>query len=201
MKIIGITGSFGSGKTTVCNFLRTRVDTTVLDADKIVKELNIPGTDYMISIEEAFGKDVLLEDGNLNRSKLAGLIYSDENARKTLNNLTFKFVVDEINKRVAKIKKYDKSIRYIIIDAPLLFESGIDSDCDVVISLIADEILKVKRICKRDNIDEATAKSRLNIQHDNNYYIEKSDYIIENTKDYNLEEEINRIMKEIEEKS
>lgn len=201
MKILGITGSSGSGKTTLSNILRKRTDTVILDADKIARELNRPGTEYMASIENTFGKDILLEDGNLNRRGLAKLIYSNDDARKKLNDLTFKYVVNEINKRIDIIKNTNKNVKYIIIDAPLLFEAGIDSNCDIVISLIADKNLKIKRICKRDNIGEEDAKNRLDIQHENRYYIEKSDYIIENTEDYNLEKEINRIMKEIEEKA
>lgn len=201
MKILGITGSSGSGKTTLSNILRKRTDTVILDADKIARELNRPGTEYMASIEDTFGKDILLEDGNLNRRGLAKLIYSNDDARKKLNDLTFKYVVNEINKRIDIIKNTNKNVKYIIIDAPLLFEAGIDSNCDIVISLIADKNLKIKRICKRDNIGEEDAKNRLDIQHENRYYIEKSDYIIENTEDYNLEKEINRIMKEIEEKA
>lgn len=201
MKILGITGSSGSGKTTLSNILRKRTDAVILDADKIARELNRPGTEYMASIEDAFGKEILLEDGNLNRKGLANLIYSNDNARKKLNDLTFKYVVNEINNRINIIKNTNKNVKYIIIDAPLLFEAGIDSNCDIVISLIADKNLKIKRICKRDNVGEEEAKNRLDIQHENRYYIEKSDYIIENTEDYNLEEEINRIMKEIEEKA
>ena len=64
-----------------------------------------------------------------------------------------------------------------------------------MVSLIADEELKIKRICKRDNIDEITAKKRLKIQHDNDYYIKKSDHVIYNSEDCNLENEIEKILK------
>lgn len=191
MKIIGITGSSGAGKTTLSKILNEREDVELIDADKVVRQMTVPGTEYLKEIEETFGKDILLEDGNLNRKILASKIYNDEKARKDLNKLTFKYVVDEILERIKKINNPQTKI--VIIDAPLLFESGLEKCCNIVVSLIADEELKIKRICKRDNIDEETARKRLKIQHDNKYYIEKSDYVIHNTENCDLEAEINKI--------
>ena len=88
-------------------------------------------------------------------------------------------------------------MKFAIIDAPLLFESGLNKCCDYVISLIADFDLKVRRICKRDNIDEETAKSRLNIQNEDAFYIEKSDFVIHNSENSDLNKEIEKIFKEI----
>ena len=192
MKIIGITGASGSGKTTTSEILNKREDAKIIDADKVAKSLNIPGTDYMNDIRNVFGEKVLLENGHLNRKELAKIIYSDKKARENLNSLTFKYVVDEILKTIEKYKETD--INFIIVDAPLLIESGLNKYCDFVIALIADDNLKIKRICKRDNIDKETAIKRLKIQHDNSYYIDNSDFYIENTEDYNLEKRINEIL-------
>lgn len=188
MKVIGITGSSGSGKTTLGEILNKREDVELIDADKVVRELSVPGKDYLKEIEKTFGRDILLEDGNLNRKLLASKIYNDKNSCEALNKITFKYVVDEILERIKKTKT-----KIVIIDAPLLFESGLDKYCDMVVSLIADENLKIKRICKRDNIDEITARKRLRIQKDNDYYIEKSDFIINNTENCDLKSEINKI--------
>ena len=92
MKIIGITGSSGSGKTTLSKILNERDDVRVIDADKVVKELSVPGTEYLNAIKETFGEEVFLEDGNLNRKKLAKKIYNDNVARENLNKLTFNYV-------------------------------------------------------------------------------------------------------------
>lgn len=192
MKIIGITGASGSGKTTASEILNKRHDVKIINADKIAKTLNNPGTEYMKSIKNVFGEKVILENGHLNRKELARIIYNDKGAREKLNNLTFKYVVDEILIKIEEFKKTD--INFIIIDAPLLIESGLNNYCDYVIALIADDDLKIKRICKRDNIDEETAKKRLKIQHDNNFYIDNSDFYIENSEYYNLEDKINEIL-------
>lgn len=193
MKIIGITGSSGAGKTTLSGILNKRENVEVIDADKVAKQMAVPGNEYLQEIEKTFGKSVLFEDGNLNRKALAGKIYNDDEARNLLNELTFKYVANEILERIKKIN--NSKIEIVIIDAPLLFEAKLEKSCDFVVSLIADEELKIKRICKRDNIDEITAKKRLKIQHDNDYYIKKSDYVIYNSEDCNLEKEIEKILK------
>lgn len=195
MKVIGITGSSGSGKTTLSKILNERDDVKVIDADKVVRELSVPGTEYLNAIKETFGQDVFLDDGNLNRKKLAKKIYNDNIARENLNKLTFNYVVKEIISRIISISS--EEVKFAIIDAPLLFESNLDRCCDYVIALIADFDLKVRRICKRDNIDEETAKSRLNIQNKDSFYIEKSDFVIHNSENSDLKAEIEKIFEKI----
>ncbi len=191
MKIIGITGSSGAGKTTLSKMLNEREDVIVIDADKVVRQMSVPGTKYLNSIKDTFGSEILLENGYLNRKELANKIYNDNNAREKLNALTFKYVVDEILQRIKNIK--DEKIQIVVIDAPLLFESGLEKCCDSVVALIADKELKIKRICQRDNIDKKTAESRLNIQQDDSYYTERADYVIVNKENYDLKAEIDKI--------
>lgn len=192
MKIIGITGTSGSGKTTLSQILNKREDVKLIDADKVVREMSIPGTEYLEAIKNTFGEEVFLEDENLNRKALAEKIYNDGKALESLNKLTFKYVVAEILDRIKNTT--EKNIKYIIIDAPLLFEAGLEKHCNIVVALIADYNLKIKRICKRDNIDEKTAESRLNIQHEDSFYTEKADYVITNNENCDLEKEIKKIL-------
>jgi len=194
LKVIGITGSSGSGKTTLTQILNKKKEISVIDADKVVKEMSVPNTDYLNAIKETFGLEMFLEDGNLNRKLLGNRIYSEKESLEKLNKLTFKYVVEEILKRIESTTQENKNIKYLIIDAPLLFESGLNRYCDYVIALIANRNLKIKRICKRDNIDEKTAQSRLNIQKEDSYYIKKADFVIENNENCNLEKEIESIL-------
>lgn len=196
MTVIGITGNSGTGKSTLSKILNEYEEIKIIDADKIVKEMSIPGTEYSNAIKNTFGKEVFLEDGNLNREKLAQKIYNDNLSRQELNNLTFNYVVKEIVARIEKINS--ETIKYVVIDAPLLFESQLNKYCDYVIALISEFELKVSRICKRDNIDEETAKKRLSIQEEDSYYKEKSDFVIYNNNDCNLELEIKKIFKKLE---
>ena len=194
MRVIGITGSSGSGKTTICNIIKNSYNSEILDADKVAKELssNI-NSDYYKEMVKLFGKECLLENKMINRKKVAEIIYSDDEKRSKLNDLTFNYVVEKMKKDLSNIKDKD----YVIIDAPLLYEAGVDKLCDKVIAVVAESKNKVKRICLRDGIDENFAKKRLKIQNEDNFYIEKADYVIYNNKDINnLEESIKMILEE-----
>lgn len=193
MKVIGITGNSGAGKTTVCEIMKTLYDVNIIDADKVAKSLSKKGTAYLKAIEETFGAEIIKEDGNLNRKLLAKKIYENNEDRNKLNNLTFIYVVDEI-KNI--LKQNEEKIN--IVDAPLLFESGLEKLCDKVITVVATLELKIKRICERDGLDIEVAKSRLKIQNNEEFYINKSDFIIRNNGSRNdLEKQIKDIMNEI----
>lgn len=198
MKIIGITGASGSGKTTISQILNQRQDTKVIDADKMAKQMTTNlETEYFLAIKKAFEKEqIISKDGTLNRAQLAQLIYHDENNLKKLNQITFRYLIPKI---INEIKCVSAEIEWIIIDAPLLFEAGLEKYCDVTIALDVPERLKINRICKRDKITEKVAKERLHIQKDNEFYKQKSDYVImndENTTIQDLEQKINEILKE-----
>lgn len=196
MKILGITGTSGSGKSTFSEILGRREDVRIIDADKVAKELSLPDSDYLNDIVNVFGKDILLEDGNLNRKSLAHIIYNNENKRNILNSITFPHIKKEIYKRIKKFA--ESKVQFVIIDAPLLFEAGLEKVCDNIISLLTSEELQVRRICERDGISEETAKARLCSQKPANYYIENSDIIIMNTENTDLKKEAEKIFKELE---
>lgn len=196
MRILGVTGTSGSGKSTFTKILDEKEDIKVVDADKVARELSVPGTQYLKDIVNAFGEDILKEDGNLNRRALAHIIYNDENERKKLNSITFPHITREIYERIKKFA--DPKIKYVVIDAPLLFEAGLDKVCDSVISLVAEENVQIKRICSRDGINIETAKARLSSQKPASFYTENSDIVIINNEKTNLREEAERIIKELE---
>ena len=178
MKIIGVTGSSGAGKTEVCKIKKKKYDAEIIDADTVAKKLSKKGTVYLNSIVNHFGEDIVYKNGALNRKKLASMIYEDNQKREQLNRCTFDFIVQEIKKRINRVNHKDM----ILIDAPLLFESGLDSICDSVIVILAQPEEQIKRICKRDGITEEMAKKRLNAQNTNEYFKEVGDIIIVNDK-------------------
>ncbi len=195
MKIIGITGNSGSGKTTLSEIFRNN-SIKVIDCDKVSRELNSPNTEYMKKIVLTFGKEILKENGNLDRKKLSDIIYNDEEALNKLNQLTFKYVVDEI---LARIKIFETiGERLVGIDAPLLYEAGLDEYCDYIIGVVADENVKIRRICKRDGISAEVAKQRLKIQKEDSFFRERADLILENNSDNTivLRNAVKKIIKE-----
>ncbi len=196
MKIIGIVGTSGSGKSTICDILNKEPNVTIIDADQIAKRLSKKGTLYFNSIVECFGAYVIDEQGELKRHELAKIIFEDDKKREELNQLTFIYVVDEIKRMITMSKAKDT----IIIDAPLLFESNLNQICDLVIGVIAPDETKIERIMKRDGIDKELAQKRLNIQKDNDFIKDNADYIIENTKDLvHLKQQLEDIIEEIRE--
>lgn len=172
--IVGITGNSGSGKSEISKILAHKIDAKIIDADKIVKKISEPENEYYEKQVELFGKEILIKN-KLNKKKIAEIIYSNSKMREALNKLTYKYVVEEIKKEINNIEG-----KNIIIDAPLLFESGLDKICDFTIGIIAKNEVKKERICKRDNLSESTARARLKIQEKDEYYIKKSNYIVEN---------------------
>lgn len=180
MNIIGITGSSGAGKSTICEILERDYNVKIINADKIAKKLSKKGTNYINEIVKTFGEDILDEQGELKRKKLAEIIYKDSMKRKELNKCTFKYIRKEIEREIELQAKYTSSI---IIDAPLLFECELDSLCDIVIGIISRRDLQIERIIARDNIDYEQAEKRLNAQENNQFYIDRCDFIIENNND------------------
>ena len=198
--IIGITGSSGAGKSTACEILEQKYHFKIITADKIAKELSKQGTAYLNEIVAKFSKDILLENGELNRRKLADIIYQNKEKREQLNQCTLKYIRKEIERKINEIKEIKsiediaqieemektkktskKSKEAIAIDAPLLFEANLEKICDITIAVIsADRNKQIQRMMERDNIDEAHATARINAQHSNEFYISKCQYTITN---------------------
>lgn len=186
--ILGITGSSGAGKSTVCEILEEKYNMKIINADKIARELSKKGTRYIADIIEKFGKNIVDENGELKRKKLAEIIYSDPVKRKELNSCTFKYIKEEIEKQIRQTEEN----KDIAIDAPLLFESGLDKICDKVIGVVSKKELQLDRIVARDNVDYEHANMRLDAQQDDEFYRKNCDMIIEN------EHDVEELKKQIE---
>lgn len=194
MKVIGITGNSGSGKTTASKILEEKLSAYVIDADKVVRDMSQPGTEYFNAIKRVFGDNFFTEDGNINRKKLADEIYNQKDSLHRLNDITFKYVKEEIENQISANKSENE---YVVIDVPLLFEAGLDKSCDVVIAMVADDEKKIERIMERDGIDYETAKKRLDIQPNDEMYLEKADFIIDNSNDDELWQKLSEIIQMI----
>jgi len=177
--IIGLTGNSGSGKSEISKIIAKKINAIIIDADEIVKKISKPGNEYYKKQVELFGEEILINN-ELNRSKIAEIIYNNSEKREELNKLTFIYVVEEIKNEINNLKE-----KNVIIDAPLLFESGLDKVCNYTIGIIAKDTIKVERISKRDNIDKSTAIARLSIQKDDEFYIKNADFIMENNGNLN----------------
>lgn len=190
MKIIGITGNSGSGKSTICQIIKENYNSEIIDADKVAKKLTNSETEYLKEIIKTFGNIIVDENGKLNRKKLANIIFNNKEEKLLLDKLTFKYVVDEIKEQISKIKSCD----YIVLDVPLLFESKLNEVCDITIGVLAEKKEKINRIIDRDKITYEQSLNRLNNQPEDKFYIDNCDFIILNNETIEkIEEQISKI--------
>lgn len=195
MKILGVTGSSGSGKSSICKIIQNTHRAEVLDADKIVKELQDNKTRYYKKIVETFGKEILLDNKNINRKLLAEKIFTNRSEKAKIDKITFEYVVPEIKKRIEKLSK--KNLEYIIVDAPILIEANMMNMFDKIIVVVAKRNTKVNRICKRDGISKDLALKRLMSQKSDRFYKSYADFVIIND-DEEIVNKVKIILEKIE---
>ncbi len=190
--LLGLTGQSGAGKSTVGKIF-SKYGALVIDCDRVARVVVEPGKPALAEIREAFGENVINPDGTMNRQSVASIVFHDENALHKLNRITHKYIEEEITKIVETAKE-----RVIVIDAPVLFESGIDKKCRRTICVLAEKETRIKRIMARDGLSREKALARINAQHEDGFYREKCDDILENNGDDKaLEPAVLRILKEV----
>ena len=172
--ILGITGGSGAGKTTVCDYLRKK-GMEIIDGDKVARIVMEPGQPCLLETVRAFGEDILDDNGCLIRQKLGQIVFSDPEKLEILNKITHKYITEYF---FDKVKKSDSQI--VGFDGAALFESGLNKSCDAVLGVVADEEIRVARVMKRDGILEENARNRIKSQKNNQFYIEKCDYLVYN---------------------
>ena len=144
----------------------------------------------------AFGSDIIKADGTLDRKLLASRAFSDEKKHKLLNDITHPFITMSIRRAVKALS--DAGEKIAVIDAPLLFESGIDIICDKTVAVVADADIRLGRIIIRDELESSAAVQRMSVQNSADYYKNLADIIIENDGSLSeLEELANQVVDEI----
>lgn len=191
MKIIGITGNSGSGKSTISKLISKNYEAKIIDADKIAKEMTKNNGEYLQAIRQAFGNNVI-KNNELDRKKLADIVFLNRAEKEKLDGLTFEYVVEEIKKELEANQNLD--YQYIILDVPLLFESKLDKLCDYTIGVIANKTEKIKRICKRDKLSKEKALQRLNSQPNDEFFTKNCNTVINNENKEETIKMVNEIM-------
>lgn len=193
MKTIGLTGGSGCGKGYISEMFELR-GIPCLDTDLVSRAVASPGHECLVEIVNAFGIGILNPDGTMNRAALRDIVFDNDELRRELNSITHKHILNECRKWLAK--KESEGYKAAVIDAPLLYESGFNKECDAIIAVIADTETRISRIVKRDGIDKSSAIKRISSQHSNDFFCRNSDYIITNNSDTE-KDELKRAVDEI----
>ncbi len=176
--LIGLTGGIASGKTLVASFFRKK-KIPVIDADLVARDVVKPGKKAYCQILEVFGPTILKKDKTLNRQRLGEVIFGNEGKRKILEAITHPEIRKEILAQIAKLKQQKK--RTIVIDAALLFESGLDRMMEKNILVTINPSVQLKRLVVRDRISETEAWTRILSQIPAAEKQKLADYIIDNS--------------------
>ena len=175
---IGLTGGVGSGKSTVSRYLSS-LGIPIIDGDKISREAVAPESPLMQEIRRAFGDDVFLGNGELNREKMAAIVFFDEEKRQALNNLIHPFVWKKTEEAVLFAQKTGH--RYVVLDMPLLLEIGWNLRVESVWVVVVPEEVQIERVQKRDHMTREQAMARIRKQMPTASKIGYADVVIDNS--------------------
>lgn len=180
MRIFGLTGGIGSGKSVVARMFREE-KIPVVDADRISREVTAPGKPAHDEIVRRFGAQILLSDGRINRKKLGAIVFSDPGKRTELESITHPTISEGIRDAVSALASEGHAV--VIVEAALILEKGRQGICEAVIGVRCERRLQVDRIMGRDGISREEALRIVSSQMDPEKKALASDYVIDNSGD------------------
>ena len=160
MKVIGLTGGIASGKSTASAYLR-ELGAAIVDADAISRASTRRGGAAFEAVCAAFS-DILGADGEIDRRKLGGIVFADEDARRKLNSIVHPAVMAESRAQIENARA--SGVKVCILDVPLLFETGMEKLCDETWLIYVPREEQIRRMAERDGLDAAAAAARIDSQ-------------------------------------
>ena len=177
MKLIGLTGGIGSGKSTVAQLL-VRHCWELVDADQIARDIVEPGQPALTELAQAFGEDILQEDGSLDRGLLASRAFSSREKTAVLNSITHPRINEETQARFDAARRGGAD--FVVYDMPLLVDKGLHKDMDATIVVDVDAEERVRRLVAYRGLDEEDARRRIAAQIPDDVRRVVADFIIDN---------------------
>lgn len=177
MKIIGLTGGIGSGKSTVARSLQEH-GFPIVDADLIAREIVEPGQPALAELTKEFGADILNADGSLDRGLLASRAFTNKDTTQRLNNITH----PRINQRTQELfdEARENGAEAVIYDMPLLIDKGLHKDMDATIVVHAAEHVRLERLTTKRGLDADDVRRRINAQIDDETRKQHADILLDN---------------------
>ena len=180
MKIIGLTGGIGTGKSTVSAYLAQK-GCKIIDADLISHQMTEAGSPCLAEIRDAFGEDVFLRDGNLDRKKVGRLVFADATKKKTLEQIITRRVIEKTLRILQDCRAQQEAL--VVLDAPLLFECGMQRYTDETWLVVCRTETRLRRIAARDGLAEEDIQKRIANQMSTEQKEKLADCIIDNSRD------------------
>ena len=177
MKVIGVTGGIGSGKSTVSKIL-SELGAKVVDADKIGHQCYLPGTETFQDVVTAFGREIVAKDGNIDRKKLGAIVFKDPEALARLNKIVHPRMYKMMAEQIEAYRRNGETV--VIMEAAILFEAGWTPLVDEVWVTVASEPTVVKRVKERTGLPEEQIRSRIRSQLSNEERTRKANVVIQN---------------------
>lgn len=177
MKWIGLSGGLASGKSTVSTILRQR-GYQVVDADQVARDVLQKGTIGLRKIVETFGSELLGSNGELNRDKMAELVFSSKEELKKLEMIVHPLVQEKVRNIRKSLEEKNEKIAFY--DVPLLFEKNLESQFDATVLVYANETLQKSRMKSRNNWSDAEIQSRLSAQLSMNEKLKRAKWVLKN---------------------
>ena len=174
--IVGLTGQTGAGKSTVSQFF-SKFGLSVIDCDQVAREVTARGSDCLIQIVREFG-DVLTSKQDLNRRVLGAIVFQNPAKLARLDEILFPAIRSRMAEKTSSLEKAGAAI--VVWDAPTLFESGADQECDCIVSVVASKTIRLNRIMERDGLSPKMAENRMKSQKSEAFFIEHSNIVIRN---------------------
>lgn len=178
MRIVGLTGGIASGKSTVSNLFKSH-DIPVVDADVVARDALKKGSGGWKKVVAAFGEEILLDNGEVNRPRLGQIVFADPDKRQFLNRLLAPYISSGIFWEVVKL--WLKGYKVIVLDVPLLFEAKIDKFTKPIIVVWVDPETQIQRLLARDKSSEEDGRNKVNAQMPLDGKRSKADIVIDNT--------------------
>ncbi len=175
---IGITGGIGCGKSAVCQLLEQN-GIPIIHADLVAREMMENHPEIRASLKQAFGDDVYLPDGKLNRKRMAEIIFNDERAKQRVNQIVHPHVVEYQKNELEKLERSGQ-YKFAGVEAALIFEAGAEQQFDVIVVVAASEQTVIQRLMKRDGLTEQEIKKRIAAQMPLAGKIKQADIVIYN---------------------
>ena len=186
-RVFGITGPTGSGKSYISG-LFSKKGVTIIDCDKIAREIVNPNEDASKELREYFGDKYFDKDGNLLRREIANVVFKDKEKLLKLNEITHK----HIDKKIAEI--IDATSGIMLIDGAVIIGSPVEKRCEFLVGVLSPVEERIERLKIRDNLPEDEIKNRIMSQADDDFYKNNCRFIIENADDADLEKKVLEIL-------